>query len=837
MVKQTALKKLFQKGEQRKGLLADTEREDPDDGGVDQDEDDFFTSTAANAAFNDDFPIEPAKVNEVFEGDVFADFVPNNEETEGRDYFADFPADVAGFPAEVDEKPGEPGGGGVLLDFPAAREDNQENECDHSDNDEGFALEGMNDFDGFDASFSGLDKAVEAIKDGGKKNKKGVVTKIFKKMGNEVPVRHSAEIVVDKTKIPTAKVASEIKDGQLVVSEQEQVPEKEKGSKSRFKSLKEKIVSKATGIVGPTREMLQDVDSVVDGINAKEKPGIADQEVDGQQAETEDMSENSNDVGEGVQFDPNKAEEDPLSEKTDEAISSGSPQTPRRAHRRRDGRPDRGRRTSEVLKTDSQDSRTPRHRNPDRQSDRTRRQSLLEKHQASPNKPKMHQPHKHEAEAHNEDMNRAENSERTGEAWLDSSIMNESSHEDNRMADTSTGQHDSSSFNPADTRKPTNRTLSAGKTRRRTVSGSDPLTSASAHRPRRVNLDMAQQQRRAKSTWHLVSPKADSPSSAVHRQSMSPRNLAVPGAKDHLGTASYHGRGMSDRDRRKRVSLIGTKGERLSSAGSSGGKASQHSHRKKSSGEEGHGWQQNTGTSKAEDKIAHDPRNTKSASKVVNDALSADSLSKEEVERLVRVVANQAKGAKSSEDLEAIVMESLHGGIRDRSKEETDGPIKFDDSGPLIIDEDDDITLGSYCSFDYDEDSSLDEDNDGAGLSRKDIRDKTRNYVHDFLKIDNRGPSDGGEHDEQEVSRSGKRRSLLLKNNYAQVFMKIEHNAGMNEVQDNPKQQPKAEEPKTQHKPSILQPDFSDVAAKLEEKAKIRTQQIAKNRAKAQVAK
>jgi hypothetical protein len=284
-------------------------------------------------------------------------------------------------------------------------------------------------------------------------------------------------------------------------------------------------------------------------------------------------------------------------------------------------------------------------------------------------------------------------------------------------------------------------------------------------------------------------------------------------------------------------------------------------HQKKEAHEIGNTEQSSIGGEEAAD--GRKPEVAQSTSDVVSTALASGNVSKEEVEKIIRLVALQAKDAKNSEDLEYIVMGALRGGTNDTEQSTTS---KVDGSASsFVCDEDDDSTLNSDIGDQENEEASASNanSNEKSGeevgvLSAEVIHTKTRNYVQSFLKQEKIDRSMAPEEDIDDDAAKSSTHSRSLKNNYAQVFMNLDASArdggSMREdskrgsMKDESKRGSMKDESKrgsmkdesrgstsdgSKHGPRS---DISNVLSKIEQ-AKARSQEIAKTRAKTQAAK
>ena len=819
----------------------------------------------------------------------------------------------------------------ILLDFPSTRKPEPEPEPekpeaapnkkgrrmrrfslgakpvdDESDNKDKEPSAQVGHFGEFEASFSAL--ALELGEDGETKKKKKGIKKIFGKGKDpdlKKPVGHSAEIVVDKSKIPTQKIPPEMKDGELFVNfptqddEEEHANEKEKKS-GRFKSLKKSIKKK---VGRSTRNLTADVE-LSDGEDDEDRKQSAEsRNYDGSEHESDVLIPGSDEEELGKDSesgggDPYKGLHDDAADgrrrqiRTRRRLSvsgtSGSSHevgtaVERRARRRgTDARLLRSK-TEGATKEEGQDGRQARrHRHSTMTSDRPRRQTLLEKHQAGTHGPRLTNRSKHSERddsttGSTDSTNQGEESVASGEASVDKASK------------------------PKDHR------------------GSSRNEEALKVGGRRALLNKAKSRRRVDS---LGSDKSGGrrvpPSDALKRRAMSTRKIGLtPPPNDTHAHSSQHNnphRVVSDNDRRKRMSRqfmserhIGGKPGKPGLMSSSAHEAtddmkmSRSDHNRNAGGnlfsnEEGqvHGWARNIVNAGNNDKKAptrhsegqhgqrdhhHHPRHhhhpgetsekeerkthKQSTSDAISGVLASENLSKEEVEKLVRVVALQAKDAKSTEDIESIVMGALRGGLKcqdetSNREESKSSDMHMESDSSFVGDSDDDITLRSDGGSDNPPTTiESHQDEDGKILSPSVIHDKTRNYVQSFLKEENIGVCglDMRETDESEKSSSHQRN---LKNNYAQVFMNIDASvresgsmqdeSKRSSMRDESRQSLKDESKRNSMKDRSergsmkdsskrdSRSDVANVLSKLEQ-AKARSQEMAKSRTKTQTAK
>lgn len=744
------------------------------------------------------------------------------------------------------------------------------------------------EFDGFNASFSALPLENKSHADGddgeeeGKK-KKGI-GKIFRKGAKEhegkKPVGYSAEIVVDKSKIPTQKVAPEIRDGELLVSfpqhdgEEEQT--QEKGKSSRFKSLKNSLKKK---VGRSTKRMSQNVDAERDSDegNPDNEENIAEQPrgmdisaFSTKESDSDDeMGKDSESLRDNVQGEPenNDARRRTIRTRRSRASVSGgagpaahdlaSQAERRERNRRRESRVE-ARKTLRVksdghVEDEPVNSGERRHRHS--ANARPRRQTLLEKHQASTSGHKYHhgppEGADHEEASASGSTATESHSENHGEDSTlpaDASARKSGRYSEGRMSDSSRGSR--LDVSPKQGRQ---ELMQKVKSRRRI----DPLSVSAHHRPSGMGRRM---------------PPAD----LMKRRAMSTRKIGgiEPPAKDTLvhtasthKSSNTHRSSMSDAERRKRLSrqfisernIHGAKksptkknsleqpttvsawfSDGLGQVQWSRNSSSHHSSHKTTEKIE----EENDEKISEADDFAGDSSevdanatvpdtNLEPPSGPVSSALASGNPSEDQVEKLIRDVGLQAKNAKSKEDLEGTILCALKGHSKGKLLSANSNEPKREESLSFFQDE--------SCR------KGTDENNDESPtISRKEIHEKTREYVQTYQKQDHKGDYGRDANSNVDGSERSTRSSQKnnLKNNYAAAFMNLDAVASKDGEEmdrssrrDDSRRGSKAADSRRKSSSSgSKHADITAAMSKLEE-TKARRHEIAKARAKTQAAK
>jgi len=743
MVKPT-LKKIFKKGG-RKGLLAgeDNDDDDYDDDHNDKDGfDDIGPSAQAAASFDDDFPIASAAVR-TGSDDIFAtDFdTMNNNNSPSASPTPIMNRKTSNGALESNHNHG--GGSGELLKgFPDHDADGDEYDDDEFDlNEDDIDLGGIS----FDASFSGIGAAMDAASGsgpsgGGEKKKKGIAKIFNKKKSSHMPVGRSAEIVVNKAKIPTVKVDAEIKDGELVVhdppkNEDDEQQPKEKSS--RLKKITKTIKSGAKMVVGgKTKEALGD-GSEMDGTHNNEAEDIVPElnasmnngsEEEGSDEEDDGTDRSKTDRLSVSRNRHSRRRRDTRIIKSDEkpASSSGGDRRPRR-HTLRGGAPRATK--SEGAESAGAGPGLARSRTHDPQTvtfsrnsgssstaggeeERTsskhrssggRRHTMLEKHsgaQVSPHRKSSSSKSSRTMgdDSNTEAMDRSEGGH-GGEGEHDGSSRRHHGHR-------GSGRRESGKPGEGRTKQPARKSNSIDSHPRSKKDGL-PSSSHSGAGPARRSSDAMLQGRRAMSTRRLTSTSSDLLTGSSHKDaalSNRERLRRAPKSERHLTSSRQNE--LQPTDKKEFLgNLFGSGGSDHKDAGAAG------------IIEEGD--EDETERSDLMDASSLSKSRQQAAESIseeiddIDDSGSSpEKLSKEDVENLIRAVALQARGAKDADDLEAIVMNALKGEVGHAND--------CIDNAPSI-----DISEGSIG------------DHDASGrsfMSEQDIQERTRNYVTGFLQ-------------------------------------------------------------------------------------------------------
>jgi hypothetical protein len=784
MVKKAkSFSKIFTVGEVRKGLLASSSK--------DEDEAPDRSETAGSFEdefpLDNEFPLAPASGRAAEEDDIFAETTTgkkkneiNNDNFDKDDVF-DFPESGADFAVaggafaaggDFSQEVGSFPDGGAFLeagtfeknsvddeydgfaDFAAsvvvaATTANDDEDSDDEDHDEDPELDepDIPDHDradkpdhdnaAFFASFSNLEKAQEAMQQQphiaaeDERKKTRSLIRLFNKKKDLVPIEHvarCAEIVVNKSKIPTTKIEMELVNGELVTPKhssnlQEAALGEEGEKKSRLKSLTKTLKNKAAGLgVGmpsiPKNPRIEDnsQQDLFDAVEDKNSSESESQDADG--AEMADGSQNRD--GGTKQRIRNRRRQggDPLPSETQ-----------RRA--RRHGAESRldGQKIRHKVVSDGAGGRRTVHKDDLASSNRVRRTRTEESTGGS------HRRHQTVDKSQTSPRRTSSKPSITSDGMDDSKKQREMSDGSGTHRNSGSRRHrDNTGHRDTTGKKQPMRRLATLETPRRSKSG-DGMSSSSHHGIRRMQTDMTMANRRAKSTRHI--------------------NMGESSLKEtsHRLSSAYGRDGLSNRDRLRRASVASERNlveredkEKREALGNlfGGGFGMD---KEKSTGPKGRSRAGSDGdriqeileeseneseTEMTEAELAMDASGLnlvveksgvmkngttsgkKSAAEALNNALSGNCLSKEEVEKLVRAVAYQAKNARDEHDIEAIVMGALGGESTTLFRDFCD-PIDEED-------EHDDVTDGSDIG------------ESGRTFSAKDVQERARVYVNKFLK-------------------------------------------------------------------------------------------------------
>ena len=781
MVNPKAFSKIFKAGDGKKGGLlagADDYDDDYSDGNL------VVDGSDTAGTFDDDFPIEPTVVRDNSANDVFAE-----EQEDSSKQSA----------SHNNEQQG--GGGELLMGFPSADAGSEDDEPELKEDDVDFEV-------AFHASFSKIGDAVAAgsndnaaacgssagVGSGEGKKKGRRIPKLFKKEKLQVPVGHCGEIVVDKSKIPTAKVDLEVQNGKLVITDPNNAGEedevKERPSLSgggMLKSLTKTLKSKVRGGGKDRLDESNAMNASNDEFDVDNEDAIGDSESNHQNGDIDDSKQEES-RGKGRSSRRSQSKSSDLNDSTN----------PQRRSRRRETRLD-----AQKMRANSDDG-------PGGRMRRT--------------KSKEDQP-----------IRRARTTAEGEEAPM-------------RRSRTATEASNGRSKKPSGG--------GGSKPRRR----GDPL-SQSAHQGaalRRNGTDNVMLNRRAMSTRHLNAAGED-----LDRSASNSRNLS---SRDRLRRATHSQRHLlGNKKDEKPMDKKEMLGNLFGGGGSEKGATKRHSTKEQGDHRRRRGSDNDLADApigeqdeKAEDESAQDfvrgiseeileegdeeedeSENPDDNATEKAAPVSVSGMSQEDVEKLIRAVAERAKDAKDEEDLEAIVMGALRGEATSAEAKDVD-----------------DCSLGSDMA-DYE--VAGDTVADSEKMAKKDIVDKTRKYVNIFFNAkdkdsddtEKRPVEDNGE--KEDLSESSRRRTSAV--DFSDVGSKLEAKVAAKkagkarakkrlslvdvtskvELVKAAKALEKGQAKRTSSATSSsTKPDFSEVVSKLEakadakDKARMRTQVAAK---------
>ncbi|CAB9522213.1 expressed unknown protein [Seminavis robusta] len=796
MVKKKAFSKIFTASEVKKGLLANSSREEevPERSETANSFDDDF-------ALEDDFPIAPKAIREGDEDDIFAEKKQASDDLfdfpEAGGFSTEaggaFPEDDDGFPADNNDAEAFPeadpfnSGSGAFAGGGAFDSNNIEAEEDDDEldlNDE----EDLPEMDqaAFFASFSNLEKAQEAMQEqkDGKKKKTGI-KKLFNKkkdLGMPGPAARCAEIVVDKSKIPTTKVDMELANGELVTPKQElafeeEVPtekaekDKEKQGKSRLKSLKKTLVKTVRG----NKERLDDLemgDYEPPEVALEDKEYASDHDHDdaSDHNEEDDEEDDQREMGDGSHRHQLRQRDRVRNRRRHGGGGGGEPPAtdPQRRSRRRESHVDgqkmrhssgggAGGRLSKgdnrVRRSRTEEVSGSRSRNEETTSGGGRRRhTVMDKSGGSPHR-RTSKPSASEAmDDHSKKKGEMTDESGKNPTMADGSARNRRSDPvdgwsraprggdlpegSSRHRNSGTRRHGRDSgggggghHRDSSGRKSMRKSKSIDDSEapaRRSKSG-DGLSTSSHQGLIRRNLTDNSMGRRAQSTRHLIK-KEESLKESTHRLSSRDRLRRAPRSERHL---------MANVDKEKKQAvgkLFGGGGlneekETRPSRGRAGSDGDaiddilEEGSEEDATESEAALDKSNLEESKVIDEI-HERTRGNSAADSPGAALGT-TLSKDDVAKLVMAV----KAAKDDDDLEAIVMAALGGGESAKSF-----GLSVDFSKSLLSgDPTKSLGLSMDFSIDDDDDMTLESDLDDSNAARE-AHNNARDYVHSFLK-------------------------------------------------------------------------------------------------------
>lgn len=743
MAKKTkTFSKIFKTGEVKKTLLDEGVE---DETGEDTDDDDFPIEPTIVREENDVFGEGGDDVNdlETFEA-AFDDFEKNASE---GDVFegADFP-DATAFEGAEDTSD--------AVDFPADFDQEVEEELNIDDS----AFDAA-----FDASFSGIDAMLKATTEGtqeqcasngGKTKGKKRLTMLWKK--KEEPVSHVGEITVDKSKIPAKKTEATMVRGELVT---EQTAGKDKSGKSTFKTLTKTLKKKGAELASGIAARMEDTSGGDIFDNEDNSDAKDNSEENGNQAAAMDSSACNRKDDE-----MDRSRQRRRRSKTEKDAIPGETQRRRRRESRADhhqkGASRAGGPKSRSGSHDGTGGRTHRSRPSEEgegkmRRNRTsesagsgggrRRQSLLEKHSGAQMSPRRVSAKPRVGDGLDEPKRTSGRSKGMSEsARVTSSrrddLTDSGGRRSNRRRENDIDGSSRRSGEMLDGSAARRRNMGGRRESRRSIrkTNSGDGSELMAGRKRGDML--------CSSSHATTYRRAQTMDSMSYQRAQSTRRFGkndLMGESGHAGKSSVGG-GLSDRDRLRRATITeNNKDAKLSKkqalgnlyAGGSRGNAEKD----KSEGEnppKGDGDIPEETFEEEEDEYSEDEEPLDTQAVIVEEseeeeeeedlsdesgemetsnpflkARTAENLTSEDVEKLVKAVARRAKGAKDDADLENIVMGSLH------------MSVNFAD----FMDDEDGGSIGSDPS---DEEGG---DIDEGGLSRKVVRDRTRNYVNNFL--------------------------------------------------------------------------------------------------------
>lgn len=720
MVKKSkAFSKIFKVTPSKGGLLAGADDYDDSEGDLV----DELNGSGTAGTFDDEFPIEPKVMRDGSTDDVFADD-DHSEQSTSQNSAED----------DDDIEPPE-------LNFDAA----------------------------FDASFSKIGDAVAASSkdnnnivdsnhsDGKKKGRR--ITKLFKKEKIQVPTGHCGEIVVDKTKIPTSKVDLEVQNGKLVINNPEGGDANNENSLDRrtshsmgsamlknfTKTIKSKVTRVSTGKNNLDESAMSasntSVSNIDDGNNDKDAEfNVEEEDLESSNQEDLDSSRQASRASK------NRPSGRLRSKSHDGVMDDSAKGGTQRRPRRREGR---GVDTTR-LKTNSDDGtggRKKRNKSkedaPMRRSQTAENDEIPKRRSRTPADSSPVRSNRNRKPADASPMRRAKTTEapsgRSKKSIGGSSGGDDSPMRRSKTTDALSGR----------SKKSIGSSIGGSKQSRRRDGGTDP-SDASGGMPtmRRMNTDNTMMNRRATSTRHLNAAGEDLDKSAsTGRPGLSSRDRlrrATHSQRHLLGNPNKNGEKPMDR-KEMLGNLFGGGGSEQNATSTkqeSGREKGDHRRRRGSesdiaevaiaegneeSGEEsGQDFTRSRGI--AEETVEEGEDEDDSIDSVEDENCvnqSGTSMSQKDVEKLIRAVAEKAKGARDDDDLENIVMGALKG-----------DPIDLDDLslGSDMADYEDDIPGNSSMS------GSENMGNSSCSvLSKKDIANKTRNYVNMFLKATENG--------------------------------------------------------------------------------------------------